>query len=197
MHTDKEVREALHRSVLIEHRRDGNTLVLNELGLRHGTCRADIVVVNGFLHGFEIKSDVDTLDRLPQQIMVYNEVFDRVTLVVGEKHHGRALDMIPHWWGVKIASKHDLKVDFLHHRRPTLNTDLNPVAVAELLWRPEAVGILRGLGIEEKRLRFPRSHLYSLLTELVDLPELRRLVRETLKGRPGWRGQRPPLLGGS
>lgn len=62
---DRDVRQALHRKVLKEHHGDADTLVLDELGLRHGTCRVDIAVVNGYLHGYEIKSDSDTLERLP------------------------------------------------------------------------------------------------------------------------------------
>jgi hypothetical protein len=55
---DRDVREALHRKVLKEHHGDADTLVLDELGLRHGTCRVDIAVVNGYLHGYEIKSAI-------------------------------------------------------------------------------------------------------------------------------------------
>jgi hypothetical protein len=64
---DRDVRQALHRKVLKEHHGDANTLVVDELGLRHGTCRVDIAVVNGFIHGYEIKSDADTLERLPRR----------------------------------------------------------------------------------------------------------------------------------
>ncbi|MBC8064362.1 MAG: sce7726 family protein [Chlorobia bacterium] len=195
-HTDREVRDALHKRVLHDHRRDGNTLVVNELGLRHGVCRADIVVVNGLLHGFEIKSDVDTLGRLPQQIATYCEVFDKVTLVVGEKHSAGAMEMIPHWWGIKIAWMDQNRIEFKHERTPCLNSDINPTALAELLWRPEAISILRALGLPEKQLRLPRRHLYELLAETVALPELRRLVRESLKERTMWRGHRRPLSNG-
>ncbi|WP_283807951.1 DUF2130 domain-containing protein [Bradyrhizobium macuxiense] len=58
---DRDVRQALHRKVLKERHGDADTLVLDELGLRHGTCRVDIAVVNGYLHDYEIKSDADTL----------------------------------------------------------------------------------------------------------------------------------------
>ncbi len=83
---DRDVRMALHHKVLMDHHEDSNTLVLDELGLRHGICRVDIAVVNSYLHGYEIKSDADTLERLPSQISVYSAVLDRVTLVVGKTH---------------------------------------------------------------------------------------------------------------
>lgn len=93
---DRDVRQALHRKVLKEHHGDADTLVLDELGLRHGTCRVDIAVVNGYLHGYEIKSDSDTLERLPAQIATYGLVLDRATLVVGERHLEKAKPLIPH-----------------------------------------------------------------------------------------------------
>src|SRR5439155_10222560 len=91
---DRDVRQALHRKVLRDHHGDANTLVLDELGLRHGACRVDIAVVNGYLHGYEIKSDSDTLDRLPAQVAVYNLVLDRATLVVGERHLQKAQPLL-------------------------------------------------------------------------------------------------------
>lgn len=196
MLNDRDVRQALHWQVLQEHRREGDTLVLHELGLRHGTCRVDIAVVNGFLHGFEIKSDADTLDRLDQQAHIYSQVFDRVTLIVGEKHGGKAIDIIPAWWGVKIAAARDGKIEFRHERPFRNNPKVDPIAVAELLWRPEVVTILRALGVPEKQLKLPRAKLYALLAESVDLSELRRLARVTLKARTTWRGQRPPSSDG-
>ena len=101
---DRELREALHHKLLKEHHGDTNTLVLDELGLRHGTCRVDIAVVNGYLHGYEIKSDADTLQRLPGQVSLYCAVLDRATLVVGEKHAEKAKAHLPDWWGVEVAS---------------------------------------------------------------------------------------------
>lgn len=186
-HSDREVRRALKSNVLREHRRDGNTLVLDEMGLRHGTCRVDIAVVNGSIHGWEIKSDADTLNRLPLQMAVYGEVFDKVTLVVGDKHADKCRDQVPAWWGIKIATVSNDRIQFTSVRRAGKNTDINPIALAELLWRSEAVAILRALGVPETDLRRPRAHLYSCLADAVDRDELRRLVRETLKVRAGWR----------
>jgi len=73
---DLQIRKAFHRTFLRTHHRDPSTLVLDELGLQHGKSRADIAVINGDLSGFEIKSDVDSLQRLTRQIERYSAVFD-------------------------------------------------------------------------------------------------------------------------
>jgi hypothetical protein len=52
-------------------------------------------VINGALHAFEIKSDSDTLDRLPSQIQAYQGVFEYLTLVCGRPLLGRARTAVP------------------------------------------------------------------------------------------------------
>ena len=193
---DRDVRAALHRKVLKEHHGDANTLVLDELGVRHGVCRVDIAVVNGFLHGLEIKSDSDTLDRLPSQVSIYSSVLDKATLVVGEKHLAKAKDMLPEWWGIKVAYQGPRGgIDFSQEKLPQINQGVDPIAAAELLWKNEVVVILRGLGASEAFLRRPRAALYRHLAEALELKELRDVIRQTLKARVKWRGQRPPSSG--
>jgi hypothetical protein len=193
---DRDVRRALHSKVLRDHHGHADTLILDELGLRHGTSRVDIAVVNGFLHGFEIKSEADTLERLEGQIIIYNAVLDRVTLVVGEKHLAKAEARIPSWWGLKIVVPGPRGgIDFEHDRTPKLNPAIDPLALAELLWRPEVLGILADRELPARALRQPRSGLYRCLVELVSLDELREIVRQRLKARERWRGHRPPSTG--
>jgi hypothetical protein len=193
---DRDVRRALHSKVLRDHHGDADTLVLDELGLRHGASRVDIAVVNGFLHGFEIKSEADTLERLRGQVAVYNAVLDRVTLVVGEKHLAKAEAQIPSWWGIKIVAPGPRGgIDFDHARAPKMNPAIDPMALAELLWRPEVIEILADRELPPRTLRQPRTGLYRCLVELVSLDDLREIVRQRLKARERWRGHRPPLTG--
>jgi hypothetical protein len=191
---DRDVRLALHRTVLREHHGDPDTLVVDELGLRHGLCRIDIAVVNGYLHGFEIKSDSDTLERLPDQIRTYSAVLDRATLVVGERHLQKAKGLLPAWWGIKLVTVGPRGgIEFKQHRMFQTNPSINRTALAELLWRPEVIEILRERGVAPAMLRHPRAALYQSLIESTTLPELRVLVRERLKSRVGWRDHSPPL----
>lgn len=193
---DRDVRQALHQKVLMDHHGDNNTLVLDELGLRHGASRVDIAVVNSYLHGYEIKSDADTLDRLPSQVSVYSAVLDRVTLVVGKKHIGKAEVAIPDWWGMKFVTAGPRGgINFETYRPVNMNPKIDPVALAELLWRPEAVSILQKLGVPAVVLRKPRASLYQYLAEVLKLDELRHFIRQCLKARKRWRGHSPPLSG--
>lgn len=190
---DRDVRKALHSKVLREHHGQANTLVLDELGLRHGTVRVDIAVVNGFLHGYEIKSDADTLDRLPSQVDVYGKVLDRATLVVGERHVEKAKACVPGWWGIKVVCAGPRGgIEFNTVRPVQMNTGIEPLALAELLWRNEVAEILRQRGVPAKVLRQPRGALYNHLANIMPLDELRITIRQQLKARERWRGQRRP-----
>lgn len=176
----------------MDHHDDSNTLVLDEFGLRHGTCRVDIVVVNSFLHGYEIKSDADTLHRLPNQVAVYSIVFDRMTLVVGRTHIEKAKTAIPGWWGIKVVTAGPRgSVNFETCRPVRMNPNIDPVALAELLWRSEVVSILQERGIPARILRKPRASLYQCLAEILSLEELRRVIRHYLKVRKKWRDHLP------
>lgn len=73
---------------------DGD-VVASELKVAGGARRADLVLANGKLQAFEVKSDSDTLERLEAQVGVYLEHFDKVTVVSGEKHLDRILDVVP------------------------------------------------------------------------------------------------------
>jgi hypothetical protein len=190
---DIDVRKALKREVLKQHEGDVDTLVLHELGLRHGAARVDVAVVNGSLHGYEIKSDSDTLERLPAQIETYGLVLDKATLVVGERHAEKAIALLPSWWGIKIASQGPRGgISLRDEKRVRMNPSIDPLAVAELLWSNEVRDILRELGFIEKELRKPRAHLYRELAAAMDVNELRDMTRSVLKRREKWRCQPQP-----
>src|SRR3972149_9340893 len=80
------IRSALKEDLRKRHAQDNKLRIIEELGVNHGTARIDIAVVNGIMHGYEIKSDQDTLQRLPEQMNIFNAVFNKVTLVVGKSH---------------------------------------------------------------------------------------------------------------
>jgi hypothetical protein len=102
---DADLRSAVKRKLLAKYANGyPGTLVFEELGLRHGSGRIDLAVVNGTIHGFELKSDLDSLVRLPRQIQIYNSVLDKVTLIVRRRHVDEACELVPAWWGVKVAT---------------------------------------------------------------------------------------------
>jgi len=190
---DREIRDAYHRRRLSRQHRDPSTIVVDELGLKHGECRADIAVINGHMVGIEIKSDADSLDRLATQVEGYSSVFDRAVLVATDKHLANATSRIPSWWGiVRVQQGPRGGVDFVTVRPTMANPQVDSFAVAQLLWRDEAAQILSSLGAEPRQLRSSRAVLYGELVSQLSQCELRRQVRETMKMRFPWRESSSP-----
>src|SRR4051812_8285009 len=99
---DRDVREQLSHDLRQWHP-DKSTLFVDELDLG-GLVRVDVAAVNGALWGYEIKSERDTLRRLPTQVEVYSRVLDFAALVVAERHRDHAVDLLPDWWHVVVVT---------------------------------------------------------------------------------------------
>jgi len=191
---DWDVRQVLKKGLEAEHAGDPATLVLDELGLEHGDVRVDVAVINGEVHGYELKSARDTLERLPRQIVAYSAALDRATLVVAHSHLEKAAALVPTWWGLNIAVPVDDGAVRIEPNRPALrNPELQPLSVARLLWRPEALKILEEVGADRGVRSKPRAFLYQRLTECLTPDQLRDRVRLALKTRSGWRAAAPRM----
>jgi hypothetical protein len=139
------------------------------------------------MHGYELKSDLDTLYRLPEQVSAYTAVFDFVTLVVGERHLLRAIDVVPDWWGVRVARMDRGKLLFRDLRLAMANISPDPLSTVRLLWRQEALNVLAEIrGASVGAGSRPREQIYSELVAVAECGYLRDAVRRCLKSRRGW-----------
>jgi len=68
-----------------------NAVLINEMVIGDRDRRADLVVANGHMNAFEVKSDLDNLSRLAGQLKSYLSRFDKLTLVVSSKYVDDAL----------------------------------------------------------------------------------------------------------
>jgi hypothetical protein len=185
---DIEIRQNFHKKRLRRQHAQKDTLVIDELGLNHGKCRADIAVVNGQFVGYEIKSNNDSLRRLEEQVKSYNAVFDKVSIIVGDRYIKSIQNYIPEWWGVIVSIKGPRgAVNFNIVREAQTNKNIDPISIAQLLWRNEAAEILFQKKLPPKILRQPRDVLYEQLADLLTTNELRKIVRDYLKKRRNWR----------
>lgn len=181
---DIDVRRALHEVMLETHQAEPDTLVLHEMGLVHGNSRVDVAVINGSIHGYEIKSDRDTLRRLPRQVERYCKVLDLATMVVGECHAEKVSELVPEWWGIWIAvGQVGGPVEFEEWRPARENPATDPLAVARLLWRDEALQMLEQLGEAQGVRSKSKRHVYARLMEVKSGQALFDAVREQLKVR--------------
>lgn len=186
---DLDVRLAVRSRLLAEHADEKDTRIVEEMGIWHGSARIDIAVINGEIAGYELKSARDTLQRLPNQAKLYCQVFDRVHLVVAERHIKHALLAVPIWWGIMLASEVAGRVDLHVHRKSEPNPEINPIQVARLLWREEALEILSSHGCDRGVRSASRDKVAARLVDSFHPHELSAHVRRTLKDRDLWLGQ--------
>jgi hypothetical protein len=185
---DVEIRQNFHRKQLRQQHAQKDTLVIDELGLNHGKCRADIAVVNGHLIGYEIKSNKDSLRRLEGQIKSYNAVFDKISIVIGDRYINFINKHIPKWWGVIVSTRGPRgAVNFDLIREAQINTNTDPISIAQLLWRNEAEEILHQKRLPSNILRQTRDVLYEHLVDILTIKQLQKMVRDYLKKRKNWR----------
>ena len=184
---DVDIRELLLPFIYREY--EGHEVVcLEELAIYGGVNRADVAALNGVSHGYEIKSERDTLDRLPSQVDAYSAIFERASLVSSPRHLQDARPLIPRWWGIiEIRRAHDTDC-YLHRvRESRANPAPHATAVASLLWRNEALDLLTKLGLDGGVRSKPSEFLAARLAERVEVEKLSAHVREILRARGDWR----------
>lgn len=180
---DAEIRFVLRSCLSQKHANKSRTVFIEELGLCRGRVRVDLSVVNGLLHGYEIKSDRDNLRRLNNQVELYGKVFDRATLVVGERHLAEVLDNVPVWWGILLAHRSAKKLQIKTVRSPRSNPKKDPRALVELLWLEDALALLEERDAARGYRGKARWIVWDRVCELCSLNEIAKAVRTQLKAR--------------
>lgn len=172
--TDKELRPLIRSQLAKQH---AGSVVIDEMSLMREK-RADLTIVNQSLWGYEIKSDHDNLDRLPEQVPFYDAVFDYCTVIAAPRFLDRITNVIgPHWGVASIQASGQIK----ELRPPSKNAGIRLDAICQLLWKPEAVRLLRLHGN-----RIPaKSCVTKIWDALKEVPpdSLCQCIRESLISR--------------
>lgn len=186
---DPDIRKVLYKyfSNTKEFTSDPSTLIVDELDVCRGISRVDIAVINGKMHGYEIKSEQDTLERLPNQLESYNKVFDKMTIVVCEKHLNKVADIVPEWWGIGCIYNYRGQLKLKKIRNNKVNRNVDAFQVAQLLWKDELIKLLNIYGITKGVKSKNRNALSQLVFENIPKKEIKYYVKEQLKLRTNWR----------
>ncbi|WP_434132130.1 sce7726 family protein [Sporomusa sphaeroides] len=186
---DIDIREALRDELSVQFT-NSHSIIVDELRICWGDTRVDIAVVNCSLHGYEIKSDRDTLERLPRQAELYNKIFDTVTIVCSQRWVEKVKDKIPDWWGIlipRIDENDQSTINFERERQALHNPHVDLRSLVELTWKDEALAILAKHGLDRGVRSKPRWDIWDRMVDKMDPEELKYAVRECLKSRQGWR----------
>jgi hypothetical protein len=186
---DRHIRQALYSEFLnIPQYCTDDTIIVDELDICGGTSRIDIAVINGRLHGYEIKSEQDNLRRLVDQIDSYNLVFNTLYIAVSEKHISEVERMVPEWWGILGALGNSSSLEIFNYRNAKENPCVDGFSVAHLLWREELISLLKcHTEVTRSYHKKSRIQLAKIAALNLDLIFLQDYVRQALKNRTTWK----------
>lgn len=180
---DKEIRRALIKSLIFKMKKGSPYRVLEEFSVSGGDSIIDLTLVNGVMHGFEIKSDIDSFARLDKQARDYSKVFDYLTIVVGRKHLHSVVSRVPDSWGIIVALKTEGEIKLIDLRKASKNDSISRLHTAQLLWRTEAIKVLDEAGESRGLKSKPKHDLQLRLLELFSLGQIQAQVRKSILAR--------------
>jgi hypothetical protein len=126
---------------------------------RVGDCKADVVILNGTSTAYEIKSERDSICRLPHQLKTYLRVFDHVHVITGTNHLSSVMATAPSSVGVMVLSN---RFQISTVREAASNRrNLDPTTLFESLQRQEAKHMLAACGIEVPDV--PNTEIHGVL----------------------------------
>lgn len=186
---EQDVRKLLYQTELKKIKTERpESRIVDELVLIRGKVRVDVAVINDCLHGYEIKSEADNLERLPRQQAQYKKVFERMTLVADERHVRDAVKLVPPCWGLIAVGSRDGRPYAEEIWPSILNRDLDKLALAQLLWRDEAIELLDYFELARGLRDKPRKTLWNALKRNLTVEQLKAFVCYKLRTRKEWRG---------
>lgn len=135
-------RTAIIERILLGRHSLNTASVLSEF--RVGKSKADVAIINGTSTVYEIKSERDSIVRLPKQINDYRSHFSRVVVVASPNHLDQIEELVPADVGILTLSK---RMALQSVREPIARPDLiDQVSLINSIRLPEAKSVLQLLG---------------------------------------------------
>lgn len=153
---------------------DANSVITTEMFVANWSRRADVVLANGKLWAFEIKSEVDTLARLPGQLTTFSDHFEKVIVVSAAKYADAIVNQLPAGVGLWIEGPDGRLSERIRPRCRNLsvNASISLMSVADLrrLLSTEGISIPRSAKrgqLERLALSIPVDKLASAARQAV------------------------------
>lgn len=148
-------------------------LILPEVSI--GKAVIDMLLVNGEIHIFEIKSKTDSLARLEKQIISYKKHADKIT-VVADKKFEQKIKTIPWMQGIGVIT-----VDETYKFEEMQKSEIHEISKEAYYsyWSPiEMRETLRGF---PQWYKYTTTDAYMKLLEILDNQQTRRLTIHRIK----------------
>lgn len=125
-------------------------------------CIADAVVLNGTSHVYEIKSDMDSLERLDRQIAAYLKMFDFITIITTERFYNAVDSRAPKGVGIMVLADGKYQFRRKEYRRDALSnkSNVDPLVIFNSLQKREYLKIIKNR-FNVSLANHPNTQIYS------------------------------------
>lgn len=107
-------------------------------------CKADAVVLNGTSHVYEIKSEMDSFERLDRQLAAYHKMFDFITVITTERLYKSVEDRVPKEVGIMVLADGGYQFRKKPFREAVSNkVNVDPTVIFNSLQRRESLKIIK------------------------------------------------------
>lgn len=173
-------KNGIYKSLILFNHKINECVVIPEFNV--GASKADLAVFNGTSTVYEIKSEIDSTERLKSQMGDYENFFEFLNVVISRKHLSRVKRIIPSNAGIYVLDEKN-KINLEREAISNLQ-NLTHKTLFYSLRKPEYLYIIeRKFGFVPK---IPNTQIfaycYNLFTN-IDIQEAHYLVTEALKLR--------------
>ena len=152
-------KNAIAEKILLGKHNLNTAFMLTEF--RADDCKADAVVLNGTSHVYEIKSEMDSFERLDRQLAAYHKMFDFITVITTERLYKAVADRVPGVVGIMVLAEGGYQFRKKPFREAVSNKrNVDPVVIFNSLQRREYLKIVKEkFGVSLAHL--PNTQIYS------------------------------------
>ena len=177
--TETEIKSVLIDRLFAKNEVCSDAVLISEMVVDSWARRADVVLANGKLSAFEIKSDFDTLTRLPGQLESYRALFERVVVVITPRFLEKVEEIAPEGVGIWVVEGDG--PDSIREKRRARTFDLSPDSAITMMTVTDLRRLLSANGIAGAA-RAPRRELEELARKLTK-KDLGVAARDSVKRR--------------
>lgn len=176
---DRDIRVALE-SWLLSKQHGSPVRIIHEFPIPRPSSRIDIALINGRISGYEIKSDVDSLTRLPSQVSSYRKIFEHLCVVTTPQKSRSVLENTPSWCGV-LSYGHDGQFKIL--RKTKRNPNVDAECLLYSLSKKELLTISMTAGLNSVKNKNSKSQIISKIVSKISKRSIINNCRDQLKNR--------------
>lgn len=153
-------KNAIAEKILLGKHNLNTAFMLTEL--RVDDCKADAVVLNGTSHVYEIKSEMDSFERLDRQLAAYRKMFDFITVITTERLYNSVMERVPVEVGIMVLAEGGYQFRTKKCRREAVSNkgNVDPTVIFNSLQRREYLKIIKeAFGVSLAHL--PNTQIYG------------------------------------